>query len=447
MNRKLRYWLLPLWAVMFYSFLKITGVKILVSDSLYNLLLLLPHYLLFLFSYKKGLQIFEPPTPSTKRSLFALLAAVCLIPLFYMAAYKINAVALAGDYDKRLEPVYSMNLHLAFLLAGLAALRILGLRPPRGKCLFMCFLPILLFAAVGTALILIAGSGFWVDFNIFNTVTDLSRTQYRKLRLLLDYFNAFDFYFPFVTSSFTVYWTMKFHHGKEERLSKTDKRELVYWIMLFAWAAFNYYYSFQLRPSYVVFVIISFVSSLLFPYLLICFPYLSLRNAFALPELGKMRTVWAAVALLCLLPLWLIISALVSICFSEHFSPYFTYNHEIIYELQPLGSICFNMILLILTLVLLRIVKLRPPKGKRLFICFLPVLTFTVEGVLILLISGSGCWISDFTSGGMGRINEVFEYFSYVTLVISIFTASVTVYEAVKYHHEQAKLAADQGSP
>ena len=221
MSSKLKYWLLPLLAIMFYILLKITCAADFIPDSLLYLLLLLSHYLLFLFLCKKGLQIFEPPTPSTKRSLFALLAAVCLIPLFYMAAYKINAVALAGDYDKRLEPVYSMNLHLAFLLAGLVTLRILGFRPPRGKCLLMCFLPMLVFATVGTALILIACSGFWLSESyIYAAIEEMPPIQRWLSEITAEYFTYATLPIYFVISSFTVYWTMKYNHELSSALPK-----------------------------------------------------------------------------------------------------------------------------------------------------------------------------------------------------------------------------------
>lgn len=221
MSSKLKYWLLPLLAIMFYILLKITCAADFIPDSLLYLLLLLPHYLLFLFSCKKGLQIFEMPTPSLKRVIFAALAAVCLIPLFYIIAFFVNIPAFMGDNAEQFEPFFSMNLHLSFLLAGLVTLRILGFRPPRGKCLLMCFLPMLVFATVGTVLILISGTGFWLSESyIYAAIEEMPPIQRWLSEITAEYFTYATLPIYFVISSFTVYWTMKYNHELSSALPK-----------------------------------------------------------------------------------------------------------------------------------------------------------------------------------------------------------------------------------
>lgn len=78
----------------------------------------------------------------------------------------------------------------------------------------MCFLPMLVFAALGTVLILILDTGFWVYHNSFNS---LPIDQRNHMEIVSDYFNALELYSPFVTSSFTVYWTMKYSHEQTEK--------------------------------------------------------------------------------------------------------------------------------------------------------------------------------------------------------------------------------------
>ena len=213
MSRKIIYWLLPVFGIAYYGLLRIIP-KTDFYDQSFWFLILLPHYLLFLFSYTMGQQIFELPKPSVKRAIFAALAAVVLIPLFYLIVFITNTLEFWGDYNEQLEPICTLCINLAFFLSVLTTLRILGLRPPRGKCLLMCFLPVLLFAALGTVLILILDTGFWVYHNSFNS---LPIDQRNHMEIVSDYFNAFELYSPFVTSSFTLYWTMKYHHKQAEK--------------------------------------------------------------------------------------------------------------------------------------------------------------------------------------------------------------------------------------
>lgn len=213
MSRKIIYWLLPVFGIAYYGILRIipkTGFY----DQSFWFLILLPHYLLFLFSCVTGQKIFELPKPSVKRVIFAAPAAVVLIPLFYLIVFITNTLEFWGDCNEQLEPVCTLCINLAFFLSGLTTLRILGLRPPRGKCLLMCFLPMLVFAALGTVLILILDTGFWVYHNSFNS---LPIDQRNHMEIVSDYFNAFELYSPFVTSSFTVYWTMKYSHEQTEK--------------------------------------------------------------------------------------------------------------------------------------------------------------------------------------------------------------------------------------
>lgn len=222
MSRKIRYWLLPVWVLALWLLLVIlepifgfldpkefnSGFLWLFS---YIFFLFLPVYLLFLCSCILGLKIFELPRPSNKRFVIAVLAAVCLIPLFFITALGISPFVFMGDYGEQLEPFFSALPNMAVLLAWLIVLRILGLRLPRGKCLFMCFLPVLVFAAVGTALILLSGSGFWFDDYRFDGIEKLTATQWWFYEIARDYFGGLVYCCSYIVISFTVYWTMKYN--------------------------------------------------------------------------------------------------------------------------------------------------------------------------------------------------------------------------------------------
>lgn len=226
-------------------------------------------------------------------------------------------------------------------------------------------------------------------------------------------------------------------------MSKTVKRELVYWLLIFLWTAWdvvvNYIsvFTIHFEPTKQFNAYFILAAVILFEYLLICFPYVSGRKMLQLPALGKKRAVLASVALTCLFPLWLIISVIFSTFFEMPNDPTFS-------TLEPLNSASFSLIMMALTLVLLRIIKLRPPKGKRLFVCFLPVLISALVGLALIHIFNTGFWINKYGLIGMTPERKlhwdwVYDYFSDMSVSIPPVTASVTVYEAVKCHHEQSE--------
>lgn len=125
MSRKIIYWLLPVFGIAYYGILRIipkTGFY----DQSFWFLILLPHYLLFLFSCVTGQKIFELPKPSVKRVIFAAPAAVVLIPLFYLIVFITNTLEFWGDCNEQLEPVCTLCINLAFFYLGLQLCAYLG---------------------------------------------------------------------------------------------------------------------------------------------------------------------------------------------------------------------------------------------------------------------------------------------------------------------------------
>ena len=219
MCQKIRYWLVPVWAIglaiaIFFLCEKLiqddgTGPKWLIF------LIFSPLYLLFIWSYIKGLKIFSLPKPSVKNFIVGVLAVVFFIPLvIYFALF----AALLGDYGE-LEPLSGLIFILSFMLGGIIILFMFGLHPPKGKCLIMCFLPALIFEAIGIVLILISGTGFWIDNEIFITTHAMRfpSIDSRLSALTVKYFTYVPAFVLFIESSFTVYWTMKYNHEQTEK--------------------------------------------------------------------------------------------------------------------------------------------------------------------------------------------------------------------------------------
>lgn len=206
MGIKIRYWLLPALMIAFFYLCGVISSKIYNPVVLLCFLFFLPHYLIFLFSYTTGRKIFSLPRPSRKRAIIAALAAVVLIPLFYFSVLILFFIS----HNVQPEPFFSLCLNIAILLAWLIDLRMLGLCPPRGKQLFICFVPMLVFAAIGTALILILDTGFWVSL-----VDSIGPEQHNR-EIVTNYFIVFGLFIPLVTGSFTMYWTMKYNREQSE---------------------------------------------------------------------------------------------------------------------------------------------------------------------------------------------------------------------------------------
>lgn len=446
MISKLRYWLLPVW---------VTGLVFLLdglstdSEAFYFIdrfilvpLLLLPYSVLLLWSYIKAQKIFSLPKPGRKRFILAAVAAVHLIPLFFLLALSLNDAMFTGRDYEQLEPFYMAVIHIAVVLAVLLILRILGIRQPKGKHLFMCFLPVLLFAAIGMALILIPGNTFWVDSYHVDGMESMTDIQRRFFDISVVFFGIVASIYSYGIISFAVYWAIKYNHDHPaEQTLKPVNYALLYWLSVFVWAAggelsffLDYHSYFSDTAEYIIICLLL----LMVPF--ICAPYIYGRKVLWLPALGKGRTAFAIAALLCLIPLGLIVSVIPA--------DFYVYSSDTMTATpEPLNSTCINLVMLGLTLLLLRIVKLRLPRGKRLFACFLPVLIPALLGVIIILATGRDFWMVEYFTGDVPwSADWVQEYFTFTSLWLSPLTASVTVYEAVKYHHEQAKLAADRAS-
>lgn len=213
MSRKIRYWLVPVWSfallLLFDELLSSYEMKDFALSIWGFFLIFSPWYLLFIWSYIKGLKIFELPKPSVKDFVLGVLAAVFAIPLLFFISLSVSQSWGRGI----LEPLSALIFILSFLLDGLIILVIFELRTPRRRCLFMCFLPALLYAAIGIVLILIPGTGFWVHSDyVYASMEELTPIQRQLSVLTAKYFTYFASCFSFVESSFTVYWTMKYNH-------------------------------------------------------------------------------------------------------------------------------------------------------------------------------------------------------------------------------------------
>lgn len=218
MGRKIRYWLVPVWLFLFYLiFFNVLGS--IVSDPVFYFrylwfFILLPPlpplYLLLLCSYVKGQKIFALPNPERRTAILSALVALIIIPLLFLPAL------FAAVFFNQPEPFSSLLLNIALLLSTLISLRSLGLRPPNGKSLSMCFLPMLVYAALGTGLILVSGISFFIGRGLREATDLLPAAQIILQSLTFKYFGDFELFISFYTVSFTVYWMMKYNHERAE---------------------------------------------------------------------------------------------------------------------------------------------------------------------------------------------------------------------------------------
>lgn len=191
MNQKIRYWLLPV--LVFALLLLFLGTE----ASIFNpkkfdsgflwllsfcLCLFLPFYLLFLLSCVNGFKLFSMPKPERGLSFTAAFVAMYMIPVVFVVA-----IVVASEFNEYKLLSFSLLFSIALSLVALIVLCILGIRPPRGKCLFMCFLPVLILALIGTLILLVAVLGFNFDLSTFGDNTPAQPTFGLKSNRIFDY--------------------------------------------------------------------------------------------------------------------------------------------------------------------------------------------------------------------------------------------------------------------
>ena len=216
MSGKIRYWLLPVWTFLFYTLLETLNSHL--NPDWHSLMFpfaFLPHILLLLWSYIKGLKFFSLPRPGNTRFIITVLAAAPLFLLLISAGYEISDCLFVDFNCITSEPFYSATINCTYLLCTLLILRIAGLRLPKGKALFMCFLPVLLFAAGKLALIFFSGFSYQREEEI---ILDMIPERYGDDFGLsvLHYCKLFEYFYTLVIIFFTMYWTMKYNREQAE---------------------------------------------------------------------------------------------------------------------------------------------------------------------------------------------------------------------------------------
>lgn len=444
MRRKIRYWLSPVWAA---ALLILLGEL----DSLLDpgisylpfLFTVLPGQLLLLWSYIKGLKIFSLPRPDNKRFVITVLVTVLLLPLLLAVVYEISFSVFTSFNGKMLEPFYSGMINCAWLLCALLILRIAGLHLPRGKYLSMCFLPVLIFAAVGTVLILASGVGFWIDTYmevVFRIIPGLYERFGRVAWCFIGYFVEF---WHLLVIFFTVYWTLKYNHELPELAASQGNGEAVtnqkisYWLVPVWTIALFWFYSEtgdvilagDYDSGFVQFFYILFF--LFLPlYLLLLLSCLKGFKLFSLPKPKRGQSLAAAFAALVLIPVFFFAAILIA---------------EYVFWTTSLYFLLLSIALFFAALIILRILGIRPPRGKCLLMCFLPMLVFAIVGAVLVAAAFWGFDL-DFSHAQQltpvqKTVEEIVDHYFFEQLgyFCSYVSTSFTVYWTVKYHHEQSE--------